>query len=419
MKTKLITLFFFFPTIVFSQIVLTLDGLNTNYYNVPRERQTKLTVMRSLFTSGKENGFVLESGDDAYIPSHLNKLDGAKIIGNKFVWTAYNSYPGSILHAVMNGFNINYVTKHNFSDAMPYSFIYKGGREVKMEWTAGGHSYNVHKNCKALIVKGMSGVMIYNNTFYVSGYGAMYHIYVHDSGEIGTSDHNQAERCKIKNNIFYQKQDIPAIKIDEGARNGFECDYNLYYCEDCVGHKPHFNIEGRSLTWDQWRALGYDEHSVIVNPDFINTITLVPVARLDYGVDLGPGYSYGLAINAVWTVGQYPDTTQQDGPWQVGAHVYGSGQTGSGEIIPDQGDNKEELIVYPNPNKGRFTVELTSPVQNISNELIVANQAGRVVHSDLILQGEIIRQIDLSHLKTGLYIIFRRESHYSAKFIKE
>ena len=115
MKRYLIPLFLliFFPLISKSQSALTVDGLNTNYYSVSRVSPIKLTVKRSLFISGANEGYLLVAGDDTYVGTRDNHLDGAKIIGNKFVWNGYNEFPGSILHGVLLGMNKNQVVKHN------------------------------------------------------------------------------------------------------------------------------------------------------------------------------------------------------------------------------------------------------------------------------------------------------------------
>ena len=67
---------------------------------------------------------------------------------------------------------------------------------------------------------------------------------------------------------------------------------------------------------------GYDAHSKILNPDFINTIDFVPATRLDFGKDLGTEWQTGLSTTATWAVGLSPATANQNGTWQVGARLY-------------------------------------------------------------------------------------------------
>ncbi len=326
MKRYLIPLFLliYFPLISKSQSVLTVDGLNTNYYSVSRVSPIKLTVKRSLFTSGVNEGYLLVAGDDTYVGTRDNHLDGAKIVGNKFVWNGYNEFPGSILHGVLLGMNKNQVVKHNYTDGVPYSFVYKSGNEEPMESTSGGHSYNIHRNSKTLNIKGMSGVKIYNNTFYNSRYSNFYNIHIYENNSTNQSTpYNPSRNVKIKNNIIYSKYDRPAIQLDQtSCLEGFESDYNIFWCEECVDNKPSFKVAGVTKRWEEWRAMGYDVHSRILNPDFLDETTLVPAARIDYGTNLGNGFDYGLATTARWSVGQYPDTVRQNGQWQVGAIVY-------------------------------------------------------------------------------------------------
>ena len=105
---------------------------------------------------------------------------------------------------------------------------------------------------------------------------------------------------KVFNNIFYSTTQIPMIKIESGCLTNFECDYNIYWC---TAGEPKFNIDGVTVSWAQWRARGYDAHSRIMNPNFINTIDFVPAARLDFGTNLGAEWQTGLSTSATWVAG--------------------------------------------------------------------------------------------------------------------
>ena len=75
---------------------------------------------------------------------------------------------------------------------------------------------------------------------------------------------------------------------------------------------------GSAKTFAQWQALGYDIHSVVVNPNFNNFTDFVPGRRLDYGTNLG---SPGKRIIYVMQYGVQVLLQQlnQNGTWQVGA----------------------------------------------------------------------------------------------------
>jgi hypothetical protein len=127
---------------------------------------------------------------------------------------------------------------------------------------------------------------------------------------------------KIFNNIFYTRHQIFNITIETSCLTGFECDYNLYWCED---GEPIFMVGDKELTFTQWRELGYDLHSRVINPKFINAKDFVPESRLDYGKNLGNLWGKGLSVNAEWGTVD-PETTSQNGSWQVGARIYSGTQ---------------------------------------------------------------------------------------------
>ena len=212
----LLFLSFIFPLKSDSQTVVTVDAVNVTNYDARSSSPILLTVKRSRFSNGTNTTMLLVAGDDTYVTTRDNNMDGAKIIGNKFEWTGYAAYPGSILHGVLLGMNKNQVVKHNYVEGAPYSFVYKASKQEPMESTRGGHSYNIHRNSKTLNIKGMSGVKLYNNTFYNTRYSNFYNIHVYENNSSGeTKPYNPAKNVKIKNNIIYQKYDIPAIRVDQ------------------------------------------------------------------------------------------------------------------------------------------------------------------------------------------------------------
>ena len=109
------------------------------------------------------------------------------------------------------------------------------------------------------------------------------------------------------------------IAIESGSLSGFESDYNIFWCED---GDPIFRIEDTNKTWAQWQALGYDQHSVVINPNFEDNYSFIPKERLDFGKDLGVGFDIGISVDNNWTPGVSPITTKQQGMWQVGAVIY-------------------------------------------------------------------------------------------------
>lgn len=346
----------------FTQGVLNIEGTMINSsvsgswsgVNIPREVPTAFTYKNNSITSINTQGYMLQAGDET--PGNTNnKLDGEIITGNKFTWNGPNS-PSVITHGLFAGYNINSVVKYNYLDNVPYGIIFKSGTDagVNMTFTSGGCAYNICRNGKfAGRVKGINSVRFYNNTFY-SGDGKGWYLLL-ITGNMDRQVSSPSTGTKVFNNIFYSTIQIPMIKIESGCLTNFECDYNIYWCS---AGEPTFNIDGAEVSWSEWRALGFDSHSRIMNPNFLNTINFVPAARLDYGANLGSQWQTGLATNASWTVGSSPLTTDQNGIWQVGARVYPvqtiyvsgitvSGAGGANTIETDNGTLQLNASVLP------------------------------------------------------------------------
>ncbi len=280
-----------------------------------------VSILNNYFECIDTKGYLLDAGDEA-VASTNNNLDGMIITGNKFKW---NGTPGSpSTHGMFMGFNINMIVKYNYLDGVPYNILFKSGTSsgVNMNSTSGGAAYNIIKNPKMGIgCKGFGGVNIYNNTIYNS-YNSGSIIYLDGNHDYTPDTYTSPQGVKVKNNILYSVYDLPFLYIESGCETDFECDYNVYYCENSSGHYPRFSISGTSYTWDQWRARGYDTHSVVIDPDFIDLTNFVPSIRLDYGTNLGSTWSSGLSTTATWVVDNTPTTAIQNGTWQVGARVY-------------------------------------------------------------------------------------------------
>lgn len=307
-------------TVVNAQTVLTINGIDTTLttdqgYNVPRTTPTTLTFTNNRLLPTIASGFTLQIGSDNS-GSYDNNLDGAVVSGNLlYTSTARGS------HGMMAGYNIDYHIRHNYIDGTPYGVVAEG--DDAMTYTEGGVYYNIIKNnqTNCMAIGGTIGLPIYNNTFYSNRTSSSTSCIIRIS--------YKAENTIIKNNIFYATRNHYMINLDEESLATLDCDYNVYYVED-GDHQPTFrnSTSGATYTFAQWQALGHDEHSVVVNPNFTDTINFAPSLRLDYGVDLvDSNYDYGLSPVSEWTVGVTPDLIKQDANWQVGA-----------TLIPTDGD---------------------------------------------------------------------------------
>ncbi|MCZ2337463.1 MAG: hypothetical protein LC127_04545 [Chitinophagales bacterium] len=317
-------------------------------YYIDQSTDNDLTFRNNFLSSNNVNGYMLEAGDEG-IGIGNNRLDDAIIEGNYFKWNGTPTSP-IITHGIFTGYQLGVKVRYNYCDGVPMAIIRKSNG---MTDTSGGIvAYNIIKNPKpGVVCKGMNGVKIINNTFYSdlnstteNGYNrAFIECYYNDSIGISAT----SENCKVYNNIFYAVDSgIRFISIDEYSTNGFECDYNIYWCENSVNNEPRFTYHGSSYTWTQWRALGYDAHSVIVNPNFHKTdnvldahrpyYAFIPERRLNYGINLGLGnlVSHGIDYENIWSTATsdgVPKTQIQDSNWQVGAYVLRTGNDIGGD----------------------------------------------------------------------------------------
>ena len=322
MKYTFIAIFLLATAMLSGQTVLTIEGKTyTNqedtWYgvNIARSKPTTLTFRNNAITSVNRYGYLLSAGDE--VPAvYNNNLDGAVISGNMLTWNG-TPEPRIIPHGIFTGYNINVQVKYNYLNKVPMAIIRKSNG---MTDVSGVVSYNIVKNPGVgVVVKGMNGVRIFNNTFYSSlttdqTNRAFIDIYENPS----VTPAGSAKGTKIYNNVFYTKSRLKNISITSACLSGFECDYNIYYCESGT---PVFLVDGSLKTFSEWQAMGYDTHSKVINPNFKDLVSFVPAARLDYGTDLGQAFATGLSVDAKWGTTS-PATATQNGRWQVGAVIY-------------------------------------------------------------------------------------------------
>ncbi|MCP4314008.1 MAG: right-handed parallel beta-helix repeat-containing protein, partial [Bacteroidetes bacterium] len=275
---------------------------------------------RNTIQSQNSSGIILVAGPDSP-DADTNNIDNGVISGNLFTHTDLDG--GA--HGILAGYNVNYKIKHNKILKTPYNIVIEGTQP--MAYDSGGVYYNIIDvgGYYGVTVEGQDSICIYNNTFYNSN-SSMLGYPLHFSFNIEASPKAYTYGARVRNNIFYSTSDPYMIFVDSvlHASGTFECDHNLYWCEE-GNNEPRFYIQGDGggeLSWAEWQAFGYDANSVVVNPNFINTIDFVPAARLNYGTELGPEYQTGLAVTASWNAGTYPDTLGQDENWQVGAVLH-------------------------------------------------------------------------------------------------
>ena len=325
---RLIWILLFIPSTLFSQIILTWQGqqyidtvcTNLNGISVPRTQPTTFTFKNNYVQACNTSGYLLQAGHEEPNAALDRRLDGEQILSNKFVW-AGDQNANTITHGIFTGYHTGVKVMYNYLDYVPMGIVRKSNG---MTDTTGVVAYNIIRNSPAvgIVVKGMNGVRIYNNTIYsedsvyvspgIGTWRGLIDVYKNDNPVA------DAKGVKIKNNIFYTRNKIANINImDTACLEGFESDHNIFWCE---AGEPMFRIAGADLTLTQWRARGYDLHSQVMDPYFINTRDLVPSYRMQWGTPTE--FDVGIAANAEWIVGRDLALTRQQGYWQQGARIY-------------------------------------------------------------------------------------------------
>ncbi len=322
--------------------------------NIPRSTKTQFQFLNNSVTAVNSFGYLLQAGDENPAATN-NNLDGEIISGNKFVWNGTDQT--SMTHALFTGYNLDVVIKYNYLLNTPNGIQRKSDGMTDQN---GVVAYNILKNPKlGVAVKGINGIRIYNNTFYSDKtsdqtWRGLVDIYNNTDNGLNAP----SKGTKVFNNIFYTRNHIYNINIhDTECLEGFECDYNVYWCE---AGDPIFQVAGKTKTFAMWQAMGYDLHSVVINPDFIDLEGFVPQARLDYGMNLGETFKEGLATNALWNRTS-PKTATQNGNWQAGAIVYAA--AGEEEEEEEEEDEwpDDVTMIFPNPASGTLYVLMTDP----------------------------------------------------------
>jgi len=397
-------------TALFAQTILTIEGTSVNNaetgtwdgVNIPRSNPTSFTYRNNSITSINSTGYLLQAGDEIQ-NSQSNNLDGMIITGNKFTWNGTDA--SSITHGVFTGYNKNSVVKYNYLDKTPHGILFKSGTDngFNMTYTSGGAAYNILKNAKlSLRIKGINGIHVYNNTFYNDAFSDLSSSIIEIDANNDRPVPAPSLGARIFNNIFYTKYQIPNIRIESWCLKDFESDYNVFYCETGT---PVFVISGELKTFAGWQALGYDKHSVVINPDFISTTSFVTASRLNYGTDLGGEWQTGLSTNATWS-SIYPATSAQNGPWQAGARVFASGS-----VDPT-------VKIYPNPAFNHIYISIIEPTE-VLDYICIINLSNKVVFHEQLNPDA--RESDFPiNLLPGVYIVqlgLNNRPHFTEKLV--
>jgi uncharacterized repeat protein (TIGR02059 family) len=83
-------------------------------------------------------------------------------------------------------------------------------------------------------------------------------------------------------------------------------------------------------------------------------------------------------------------------------------------------DSKSDVInLYPNPNNGHFTIDFVSPLKSQTSTIVISDMTGKQVYNGPVSNEELSRQIDLSNIRTGMYVMIIKDKEIvvTKKFI--
>ncbi len=213
------------------------------------------------------SGRAIVIGTDAS-SAYDNLIDGAVIEYNRIYGPAYFGVVGFVTtHGILYGHSRYAQVTHNYVNGAGYGVIFKG---TGQDWLyAGGASNNIFVNCTVTggYAKGVRNTTWYNNTLYLDPTHSALALL-----EVGPNSTDAAtyesDGTRLRQNIFYGKAGCSMVSVlSEGSQIGLDSDYNCVW--NNVG-SADFYVTGVRKSLASWQALGYDKHSLLVDPLFEN-----------------------------------------------------------------------------------------------------------------------------------------------------
>jgi hypothetical protein len=127
-------------------------------------------------------------------------------------------------------------------------------------------------------------------------------------GRFALSLFNGSTGNVVANNVLYHPGTRGSVEIDSSSRTGFVCDFN-------VAVEP-FSVDETWISWIEWRALGYDAHSLL-EPSLASLF--VNPGQDDYHLSVA-----GPAVDAGYPIALVPDDLEGTTRPQGGGHDIGA-----------------------------------------------------------------------------------------------
>jgi len=226
-------------------------------------------------------------------------------------------------HALLVGYQKDADVKYNLFDHSGV-IVMEGGLGTIINTTNGFHHNLIVDHSKGIVAGGWDNLFIVNNTIISKHLPPQAAITVTESNN--GADTND---CNIKNNIVVCSASGTFTAIELAHSVDEVIDYNIYYAAGTLQFKRGLT----SYNFAQWKALGYDTHSVVLTTEQFNGL-FTDFANGDYalaagsaaegtGNNLGDSYNVKLSPLTNWgTDIELPTvvTELQGENWNIGAY---------------------------------------------------------------------------------------------------
>lgn len=220
-------------------------------------------------------------------------------------------------------------------------------------------------------------------------------IFSNDSANTGNGEVvlNYSENCDLKNNIVYVSANNFALTHSVAMPVNLAVDYNLYYCTGGISNIEFlYNNIGYTGFASWTSATGKDANSIFGNPNFVSISLPNPdlhITSSSPAIDAGdPSFVAGMG-----EVDMDNQLRVYNGRVDVGTDEFGS--------MPSFVSNffeMNELLIFPNPTSGEFTI------QNLSfnaEKAEITDMSGRVIKAFRFEH----KNLNLSFLPNGEYLL--------------
>ena len=281
-------------------------------------------VENNKFYHRGRGGYICRIGTDSS-DSGDEKLNGSKILNNLVFGARYYepSIPHDITHGLMIGGQNDGLIAYNTCVGVGYAIVMKGWDLMENTADPTGIIYNcVINSNRAISVKGILGVNVFNNSIHVNL----------DTETLGIALSNQltfgAANCTVKNNVLTFKdirnEDYTLVHVlDAASAVGFVCDYNLLFLNNCTGgNLAHINGTDYA-DHASFKGAGYETNGENADPEFEyiseNKLKLSATSpALQAATNLGANYDDAMD----WTYDRDEEefkSVVQSGTWDMGA----------------------------------------------------------------------------------------------------